>query len=480
MGKIKYTTTGIRIDPYKKKMSNELEKATSLYDYSTHRRKETTGFIHNNEFVTHLMPQYVLQNYMSTYEFEKVPTIRPKRLEEPFALIDEITPTDIQTDIINAIINSYGSTNKWFMHLTHGFGKTLTTTYILAHFNVKGWIFCFRQKVLEQWKETFKNKTTIDGKRILIVDDSKILYNIYKGNFPVEDYDYYLSTLVIFKSFAKKYGWEAVDTVFRKIGIGIKVFDEAHKNLESMIFINAYTSTSMTIYLSGDFAQANSAKGYLFKKMFYDTMIVEPPKEVMKPFRYIHALVVKYNSEPTDIDQASVYTKKGFSAFLFMRYQIKQEIFFKTLLFVLDKINSVNPTGKYRTLILLNLIEQIDYITEYLKDKYGYSTTIGRYHTDVGDDEKKEALEANIIVSTFSSFDTGLDLLDIRYIISTFPCTIIEDSQASGRSRPLPNNEECYYFMLEDYGFEYVRKKESKRLNYLAQTKLNNITYIDY
>ena len=56
----------------------------------------------------------------------------------------------------------------------------------------------------------------------------------------------------------------------------------------------------------------------------------------------------------------------------------------------------------------------------------------------------------DMIVSTYQSFSVGIDVSLIKYVISCSICTKIDDNQASGRSRPLPDGSDAFYFMLSD------------------------------
>ena len=59
-------------------------------------------------------------------------------------------------------------------------------------------------------------------------------------------------------------------------------------------------------------------------------------------------------------------------------------------------------------------------------------------------------------------------------------CTKIDDNQASGRARPLPDNSSAFYFMFADSGFDYTKKSINKRLSYLQETKIKKITKMKY
>ena len=83
-----------------------------------------------------------------------------------------------------------------------------------------------------------------------------------------------------------------------------------------------------------------------------------------------------------------------------------------------------------------------------------------------------------MIISTYQSFSTGIDVSLIKYVISCSICTKIQDNQSSGRARPLPDNSDAYYFIMSDMGFPYTKKKLGSRLAYLKETKIKDIVTI--
>ena len=83
---------------------------------------------------------------------------------------------------------------------------------------------------------------------------------------------------------------------------------------------------------------------------------------------------------------------------------------------------------------------------------------------------------ASIIVATYSSFGTGLDTENIKYVLSPNQCNKVMDNQAAGRARPLADGTNALYFIFIDNGFSYCKRKLRIRLNYLNETKSKTST----
>lgn len=480
--KIYITSTGIRVTPYYNHQNKYMEKITSTYDSVRHRYNPVTGFFidyENSEpsFVSHKHEPMFLQQQFEDYEIEYIKENTARQLNVAVDMNPDITPREVQYEIIQSII-AQEKKNQWFIYLSQGLGKTLLSVYLMTYFNVKTLIMCFDKHILHQWRDTIKEKTNMNPENILIIDDSALLRSIMVGKFPVWEYDIFMCTPGLLSSFGKKYGFEKLYVLMEKMGIGLKIFDEAHRNVSNIIKINAYTSVKRTLYLSGDYGQSDKIKEKLYYRIFYKVPIITPSEDLMNTLKFTVAVVVQYNSHPSELDKASVYTKRGFSFYDYMKYQFKKDIFFDTLKFIIENIRKTNK-NHYKILILVNMIEHVDILTDYMNEEYGEEYHIGKYHSGVSEEDKLYCKEnCNMIISTYQSFSTGIDVSLIKYVISCSICTKIQDNQSSGRARPLPDNSDAYYFIMSDMGFPYTKKKLGSRLAYLKETKIKDIVTI--
>lgn len=486
-GEIIVTTTGVEITPYYDKQNRYLENLTSTFgakrgNYS--RRNPTTGFFLNYEntqpcFVTHRHDPVWLQHQFEGYEVKYTEVAKSKKLSESFGLNPDIAPREVQYQMIQEVLN-HEKEHQWFIYLSQGLGKTLLSVYLISYFNVKTLIMCYNKDILSQWYKTLKSKSTIDPKKVLMITSSMLLKNILYGEFPTMEYDIFLCTPGLLVSFGKKVGFHKIPIVLDRMGIGFKIYDEAHRNIANIVKINAFTSIDKTLYLSGDFGQSDPRKEKLYFNMFHGVPILKPDDELMNTLKFTVAMVIEYDSEPTELDKTGMYTKNGFSFYNYMKYQFRKDVFFETLDNIIQSISKANHEG-YKILILLNMIDHVDEMTDRMKEKYGDRYVIGRYHGSVPEDEKEETLkQSNMIVTTYQSFSTGIDVSLIKYVISCSVCTKIDDNQSSGRARPLPDGSDAFYFMMTDIGVPYVKKKLRSRIQYLQETKIKEVKKIKY
>ena len=479
--KIYISTTGTVIVPYVKKQSMQLERLTHMKDFGLkYKWNPINGFNMDGFFVTHHFPLFFWKNEFPGYEIVYRDFVHQAFIPNdiPFDMSDAYEITDAQFGVARGIIYDLNHT-KWFVNCPQGFGKTFISIFAMHYFRVNTMVMCYSTDILVQWKEKIEQYTNFPLGRVLTIDSSKLITAIIADEFPVSDYNIFLATPGIITKYGSKYGYENIHLLFKKLGIGMKVFDEAHRNLGNITKIDAFTSVAKTIYLSGDFAQASKYKTVFMRRMFENVPILRPADDVAFDMRYTIAAVVEYNSKPADLDVVNCIGKRGMDVWRYMNYQMEKGVLQRVIYWILDKIVSMKETNR-RTLVLTSMIEHCDILYDLISERYD-TMIVGKYHGDNDPNDNKNSKDnAQIIVATYQSFSTGIDTTFIKYVISTSMSNRVEDSQASGRARPLSDNEDCMFWMLIDVGFERMVKKEEERIEYLKQVKVKDVIKLTY
>lgn len=478
---------GTIIYPYRRKQCKDLEYHTSIYDKVYHKSKEMTGFYvdqfreDNGAFVTHYLPESYLKSYFPEYSLIKTrETSAPDiNKENQFRLWDTITLSEVQGQISTEVIGGMKSTKEWFINLQTGAGKTVLGTYLSSYFNKKTLIVCFMKDILAQWRETYFNMTNINHDRVMEINSLKFLDNIYFNQEGDPNHDIYLISPSLITMYLNKNPWERFTDVIDQLGIGTIIYDEGHRNMSAMVKINALTNIKYTLYLSADYAQGDYIKEKLYYNIFKKTKIIKPEEEIAKSLKHTKVIVVDYNSKPSVNESTMIYNRYGFSAEYYMDYQLKKGKIFEVLDYIMNLIK-INRRPEWKTLILLEHIDHVDQIYNHLVDNNtDTSILIGRYHSKVSPEDRANTLEnANIIVSTYKSFGTGMDADKIKYVISLNQCNKITANQAAGRSRALPDGTDSIYFMIMDNGFKYCKQKTKTVLAYLSEQKLKEPPFV--
>lgn len=465
------------IVPYQKGVAPTIEAYTSTYDHVYHKRVELSGFrLKFSEgvecFLTYNQKDAFLKNQLPGYDIEHAGIIKPRPVPE-FNMIGGFTLKPLQQHFASTIICSQATKNhEWYVHLQTGEGKTLLAAYLSTIFLEKTLVMCYLTDVLGQWLNTFWHYTTIDNDRVLRIQKSETFMKFINGELDPNDYDVYLCTPNLMTSFGKEYGFSYVKKLAEKIGIGVVIFDEAHRNMGNTIRFNAMCNIDRVLYLSAEYGQAQYKREEQFFRIFSNAMILKPPEEDTS-YKHTDIVVIYYNSDPTEIEKLSINNRYGFSATKYMDYQFKRGMIFRVVKYVMYQILSGNPDAfsQYKALILFTNIKHVDVMADYLQNEFK-TLIIGRYHGQVTDDEKRATeLYANVIVATYSSFGTGKDVSKIKYVIGMNQSNKIEDNQAAGRARALEDGTKTKYLIPVDTGFPYCRKKLRSRLDYLIETK---------
>lgn len=483
--KIYRTKNGTIITPYRKYQCRDLEHQTSIYDKVYHKSNEMTGFFVPNykddmsAFVTYYLSEDYIASHFRNYELYKADKTTSLPLSYRFKLNKDICLTEVQGRVSNEIIQSQKKFSEWFINLQTGAGKTVLGTYLSSYFNCKTLIICFMTDILEQWHKTYLEKTNISPDKIMRIPNSKWLERVYYNCGDTDEHDVYLISPSLITSYLNNNPWWMFSKIINDLGIGTLIFDEGHRNMSAMVKVNALTNVKNTLYLSADYAQGDYIKEKMFYNIFTNTKIIKPDEEIAKTLKHTKVIVVDYNSKPTITESTSIYNKYGFSAEFYMDYQINKKKIFNVLDTIIDMINRVKKP-EWKTLILVEHIKHVDIIYDHLIEAFGSTNLIvGRYHSGVSPEDKETTKEfADIIISTYKSFGTGMDINSIKYVISLNQCNKVTANQAAGRSRALPDGSDSIYFMVTDTGFKYCKQKTKVVLGYLVEQKLKEPPFV--
>ena len=486
--RIRKTITGMVFEDYQAGDIPQLEKYTSIWDKVTHKSIPTSGFVLDNSFATYRINETFLKSITvgtpyAGYEMENIP-LELGQPTEPYK--SSIKLTKAQKPVSEKM--AMGG-NEVFLNIPTATGKTVISVDFIAKLQVKTIIICFKRKILSQWYDTFKDKTTIDIDRVHIINSCQYFYDLIAGTEDPNDKDIWLVTPNLITTFCNVEGWDMLEELFGFMGIGFKVIDEAHRCFGSTIRINAWTSIR-TLYLSADFNQANPNVRKMFFSALRDATVIRYDLETMNDLKHITCVQYEYNSFPTDEDIVDITNpekrnKYHWDHFAYTRYAVTKGNVLSHIEKIITEIikseeNLKSESGKpYKILVLTNLIEMVDKIYGELKAKIP-DRVMSRYHTKMPKEEQSTYLDADIIISTYQAFAEGVDVVSpcIRHVISTCPVDNIMANQSAGRCRPI-QGQDSFYWMMVDNGFSYCRNNEARVTRYLATAKIGRVTRIE-
>lgn len=443
--------------------SSQIEKMLSIWDKVNFKVK-TPGLQYDEESQTLYLPRGMDVSYIEhlLQRRAKLETDPDPHSKASIRLKTE-PRDDIQIKSIAFLIGEgkfkTKQSSQLVLNLMTGHGKSYTTIAGLSFMKTKAMILTHAESIKEQWRKSFINMTDILDEQILNVDGSKTIRMIMKlkGEPP---WKIFLVNRRTIQSYAKKEGWDAVHEFFKKIKIGVKVYDEAHIEFETMMHIDFHSNTKKTIYLTATFERSEHEENRVFKNAFKNVPKYGIESRI-ETERHIVYVPVMYNSNPSFTERGMVKGRMGFNKNKFCDLQMESDTFFDTLKWTIDALYKDNSN---KLLIMTSKIASTEVVAEFIKKEYP-QYTCGVYNSSMSDEEKKKTLEMDIISSTPKSLGTGNDIPGLRFIINAEQyASSVQADQTAGRLRSLGAGIKTFYVELVDEGYTDCVRLYKKRL----------------
>lgn len=351
---------------------------------------------------------------------------------------------ELQEDSIKFLT---GSEHQLALNLTTGAGKTYCVANAATTLGEKTLIITPNETLKGQWMETFRKKFDYRERQLINIAGSGSIEAI-TGDM-VEEGDVYFVNHATLRNYMTEKNGYALHQFFKKLRIGIKVYDESHMEFANIIMIDTFSNTNRTWYLTATFDRSDKNESKCFKRAFNSVITygeVESKALVTKHVIY-HAVTT--NSRITQQQRAKLMGYPGVTSASLGNYSFMvdpNQTAYRAILSCLEKVKNVE--GK--TLIFIPIINAVDDVTRKLKKDWPYHS-IGKFHSKVSRDEKEDALKKDIIVTTIKSCGTGTDIPGLRTIICTEQvASKVIAEQLIGRLRPWPDGRDTYFFDITD------------------------------
>jgi hypothetical protein len=348
-----------------------------------------------------------------------------------------------------------------------GEGKTFCAIAMMSFMRVKTMIIVNRTNIRNNWEREVLTFTDLDSRRLLVLDNGDIIRNILDGKMDASKYHVFIVIHRMLDNIAKERGWDAIGQLFRILKIGLKIYDEAHKEFLNTTFIDCHTNTYKTLYLTATLKLSNPKANFIYQNVFRNI-----PKFNQRALGYndskkhIVMLCFMYNSRPSIDWKSKCYNSrlKYFSAKDHSIYQIEDDSIFFVLI---DRcIREMVIDKDYRMLILVSRTIACDTIVDFIKENY-QGIKAGAFHSKISATDKEYALqECKIIVSTNASLGLGETIAGLKVVINAEAHRNFGD-QASGRLRRHDDGSTCFYCEFVDIGFKNIQNQwKSRRKHY--------------
>ena len=474
-GKLNMKTIGvyptrIEISPYKEGDYPDVERLCSTEYYSNLHRRLPIGYriVDNVLYIPRgINIQYLVNKTGSVPTMYKGDKFLPMKKEYK---ITSPPRNENQKEAIQFLLGEgeHEKTKRYAqlaLIVQPGFGKTYCATASMIGLKRKTIIILHRDTIREQWLSTFRERTTIDMKRVCEIQGSELMKDLSEPK-NIMKYDIYLVLHQTIGSYQRTYGADGLREWFDKMGFGLKIVDEVHYCFQQTIETDFCSNVDKNFYLTATFTRSDPKEVNIFKRVFGNTMRFGEDLDLNKNVIYN---IVYYNSNPSSVEQAGIKTYQGVSSARFADYAFERDPY-ATIYSVFFRVLKVALSHEGKIIIVIPKIDYCERIASLIQKEYPH-VRVGTMHSKNTKKHNASVKEhAEIIVSTIASLGTGADIEKIRTLIIMEPYSSkVTAKQLSGRLRPYGNNEDSFVYEIVDSGFGSIVSMINRRSGYLKK-----------
>ena len=456
--KIVVRNTCIIINDYNLGDNSQLEDIFKIYDPITHNFQKF-GMYYDEENKKLYIPSgldiWKIKQYFSVKYYKRESC-------HPYQSIDnlkmKLLPRDEQQQQalrfmvgINEYEDNYNC-NQLSVNLNTGKGKTYCSIAAIAFFKIKSMIITGSNSLLSQWASNIISYTNLKPQDIVHISGSDSINMILKGKSQrALNGKIFLCNHGTLKSFGDTYGWNNVYRLFEILGIGIKIFDEAHTHFENMLMIDYFTNVWKTFYVTATPGRSNWRENRIFQLSIKNVPGIDLFDENNDP--HTNYVAIKWNSKPTPQQISACRNKYGLDRMKYINYVTNNPNFYKMMRIVMELVLKC----KGRVLMYIGTNEGILRVYKWIGENYPeFIGEMGIFTSLVSKEEKLKEKNKKLLLSTTKSAGLGehIDGLKMTIVVAEPFKSEILARQSLGRTRD-PNT---IYIELVDMGFKYIKK----------------------
>jgi len=335
-----------------------------------------------------------------------------------------------------------------FLALDTGAGKTYLGIVYTALLNLKTIIITTSNQWLSQWRTRFIEHTNILSSEIHSINGSMDINNLLEKPDTVYDkYKVYTVTHATLLSYANAYGWGSIDTLFRKLGIGLKIIDEAHLNFDNIYHIDYASSVYRTLYLTATPVRGEYNENRIYQIYFKNIPMLDLFDPDNDPHTHYISLRYKSNMSLSDINRCQ--SIHGFNKQTYCDLLMYYENFDFISRIVMDMIYKI-PGRKMLFFATNNAIvffyKWLIYNFPEIQNDIGIFTSINS--------DKQSALQKTYILTTSKSAGAAVDIPELMVCVNMAEPTKSppQNKQRFGRTRAYNS----YYIDVVDVSLKVI------------------------
>lgn len=457
MSKIIVRNSCIIIDEYQMGDCNELEKNFMVYDPITHSYNRFGMWYDEDEeklYIPRGIDIWKIKQYLG---LDVVYKEKPNDFVTFEGMLLKYAPRDEQQkEALRFMVgvNEYesnASEPQISVNLNTGKGKTYCSIATISYFEIKSIIITASVTLLKQWKENIKEYTNLKDKDIFRIESSQTLNMILMNkSIRAVEAKIYLCTHATLRSFGESYGWNRLNEIFSNLGIGIKIYDEAHTNYDNMLMVDFFTNVARTYYVTATPARSNFREDRIYQLSMKNVPGIDLFDALNDP--HTEYIAIKWNSKPTAQQISMCKNSYGLDRNKYINYVTKQPNFYLIMRIIMDLV--IKADG--RALMYIGTNESILRVYQWIGTNYPeFLGEIGIYTSLISPQMKFKERDKKLILSTTKSAGLGehIEGLKITIVLAEpFKSEVIA-RQTLGRTR----DKNTLYIELVDLGFKQTR-----------------------
>ena len=457
MSRIIVRNSCIVIDDYDLGDCPELERNFMVYDPVTHSSDRFGMYYDSGDRKLYLprgIDLWKIKQYFKTTVAHKEPPNTYMRTDK--ILLKTKPRDDNQREALRFMIGveEYAGNMdepQLSVNLNTGKGKTYCSIATIGYFKVKAIIITASLTLLTQWKNNIMEYTNLTDNDIMKIDGPQSLNMIYNDkSSKAKRACIFLCSHATLRRYGEDYSWKKLNTVFEKLGIGIKIFDEAHTNFDNMLMVDFFTNVEKTYYVTATPARSSWSENKIYQLSVKNIPAIDLFDAVNDP--HTEYIAIKYNSRPTAQQISMCRNSYGLDRNKYIDYLTKQPNFYAIMRIIMEMVLKVDKP----VLMYIGTNESILRVYRWICFNYPeYIGDVGIYTSLIPSNLKFAERRKRIILSTTKSMGAGEDVkgLKITFVVAEPFRSNVLAAQTLGRTR----DDDTLYIELVDLGFKQTR-----------------------
>ena len=323
-------------------------------------------------------------------------------------------------------------------------GKTYCAISACSLLNTVTMVIVGTDDLRKQWRDRIKEYTKLPDSSICLISGRPVIEKLLKyKERKLANYAFYITTHTTLRSYMNSAGFDSLNPLFEKLGIGIKIVDEAHLQYLNTFVIDYATNVWKTFYLTATFAQSEQFEDALFQRAFNKVfkLRIAPPER-----KHVIYIALLFSSRANTVEKMAMKGKKGLSKHKYIEYALQSGAILEPYRYIINLfINRMRLEGKI--LVLSPKQDSCDILKQVTDEMLPNYATCVHYSGNKVDNFEPYG----IIFATSSMLGTGNDIKGLRAIINLEPIRSKRNTlQVWGRLRMYAENKDTYYVEIVD------------------------------